>query len=267
MTSHLLRRTAGSSIYWRRVLQEETTYVEKVHDSAESWGVEYAALKRFEDCRWVVQLFYGVGSFCPSIALQRYDCDLFDLIEQSKEGLSDADALCFGEQLLDAVHYLHARGVYHCDIKPENCLIKGRHLCLCDFEMCTDCALVFPGKGTRQYLSPEALGSQRYQTRSADVWAVAVSLFVVLFAFPPYQEERVQTTELLRTVLSIVEDKNVFWARIWRWNLHRGREAIKTAKVELFFNACFVDELLSPDIKDLRPAFTKLFDPVHLKIF
>jgi len=261
----LLRRTAGSSVYCRLFADEEKTYVDKVHDSAESWAVEYAALKRFRDCRWVVQLFDGVRSICPVIALQRYDGDLFDCIERSKRGLSDADARSFGEQMLDAVHYLHVMGVYHRDIKPENCLIKGRHLCLCDFEICTDCAFVSPGKGTRQYLSPEALGSRKYLTRSADVWALAVSLFVVLFSFPPYQEESVQPRDLLSTVQSIIQDKEAFWLRIWRWNLHRGREAGKDAEIEFFFNACFVDERLSPDVKDLRLAYSALFEPVEVK--
>jgi serine/threonine protein kinase len=260
--SQLLRRTAGASIYCCRlglIGEEEKTYIDKVHDSAESWGLEYSALKRFADCRWVVQLFNGTRSFCPVIALQRYDCDLFDVIEKAQGGLSDDDARCFGEQMLDAVHYLHCMGVYHRDIKPENFLIKGRRLCLCDFEMCTESAFVYPGKGTRQYLSLEALGCRKYQTRSADVWALAVALFIVLFSFPPYQEECIPTHDLRCRLQSILDDKAVFWSRIWRWNTHRSREASKDTKLELLFNSCFVVEMLSPDLKEIRAAYSDLF--------
>ncbi|KAI7861951.1 kinase-like domain-containing protein [Spinellus fusiger] len=89
-------------------------------------------------------------------------------------------------QLLDAVSYCHAKGVYHRDIKPENILIfdGGRTIKLADFGLATtDTISKDYGCGSTFYFSPECQGelardSTRvgYATASNDVWALGVIL-------------------------------------------------------------------------------------------
>ena len=48
--------------------------------------------------------------------------DLFSLIE-SKGGIGEDQARFYLAQILDALEYLHGRGIAHRDIKPENILL------------------------------------------------------------------------------------------------------------------------------------------------
>ncbi|OAD80810.1 hypothetical protein PHYBLDRAFT_99519, partial [Phycomyces blakesleeanus NRRL 1555(-)] len=89
-------------------------------------------------------------------------------------------------QLIDAVSYCHARGVYHRDIKPENILVfdKGHTIKLADFGLATtDPISKDYGCGSTFYFSPECQGdfareSNRvgYATAPNDVWALGVIL-------------------------------------------------------------------------------------------
>lgn len=42
-----------------------------------------------------------------------------------------------GHEIIDAVHFMHSKGVFHRDIKPENILVQGdRSFKLADFGSC-----------------------------------------------------------------------------------------------------------------------------------
>lgn len=91
----------------------------------------------------------------------------------------------------------HARGIVHCDLKPENLfLAKGPHgseqIKVIDFGICTrtgggaaqDDSL--SDKGSPEYMAPEQLETGRTVDERADVWALGVVLYELVTGVRPF---------------------------------------------------------------------------------
>jgi len=118
---------------------------------------------------------YVVMEYCP-------EGDLFSSITERGFYLGNdyliRDAFL---QILDAVSYCHANGIYHRDLKPENILISngGHALKLADFGLATKEHYTSDfGCGSTFYMSPECHSSadQYYSSAANDVWSLGVIL-------------------------------------------------------------------------------------------
>jgi len=98
-------------------------------------------------------------------------------------------------QLIDAVAFMHTKGVIHRDLKLENIVLKEKD----DFDTATivdfGLAKVLRTRqtsagvdGTVAYVSPEALLQGTYG-QGVDVWACGVALFVLLSGEWPFEDE------------------------------------------------------------------------------
>ncbi|GFR47792.1 hypothetical protein Agub_g9299, partial [Astrephomene gubernaculifera] len=103
---------------------------------------------------------------------------------------------------LEALSYLHSRGICHRDIKPENILFTSDwRLKLADFGVSIDLhqERAVTRAGTLDYMAPEVercpLKAQPQDnkddpslsyTTAADVWAVGVLAYELLVGFPPF---------------------------------------------------------------------------------
>merc|ERR1719262_733640 len=84
-------------------------------------------------------------------------------------------------QLLEALDYIHNRGVVHREVKTSNVFLKDSWCTalLGDFGISEVLACPTFAKacaGTPAYMSPEAVRNERYGT-AVDVWAVGVILY------------------------------------------------------------------------------------------
>lgn len=129
--------------------------------------------------------------------------DLFDKIE-ADSGVAEDIAHVYFTQLVNAVGYMHSRGVAHRDVKPENLLLSADgELKVADFGMAT--LFEYNGKrkaavtlcGSPPYVAPEVLrcgksekadGVVGYEADKADVWSVGVVLFVLLAGNTPWSK-------------------------------------------------------------------------------
>jgi len=110
---------------------------------------------------------------------------------------------CFSEQkaaliiksLLEAVSYLHKKGIVHRDIKPENILFETETadspIRLIDFGLSRkhkkgDKFMCNP-VGTAYYMSPELLRGKYDQ--SCDVWSIGTVAYILLCGYPPFNGE------------------------------------------------------------------------------
>lgn len=126
---------------------------------------------------------YLVLEYCPH-------GDLYEAIRAGsspKETERVRDALL---QLIDAVEYMHSRGVYHRDIKPENIFLsEDRALKLGDFGLATRESISYESAvGSDRYMAPEQMDPTNtgYQPAKADIWAIGICLLNILFSRNPF---------------------------------------------------------------------------------
>lgn len=105
-------------------------------------------------------------------------------------------AVIFG-QVAEILQVLHEEGIVHRDLKPENLMVVGEEVRLIDFSAAMPREKIAGEKsgyiwGTPEYLAPEAIMrrtevAEEYRERR-DLFALAVSLFEVLFNEHPFSE-------------------------------------------------------------------------------
>ncbi|MCL4215354.1 MAG: protein kinase [Gemmatimonadales bacterium] len=103
------------------------------------------------------------------------------------------DALRIADEIADALHYAHGRGVIHRDIKPENVLIEDDRAIVADFGIAHAMSesngekLTMTGMslGTPHYMSPEQSAGEEVDGRS-DLYALACVLYEMLAGTPPF---------------------------------------------------------------------------------
>ncbi len=134
--------------------------------------------------------------------------DLFDFVV-GFGGLSETMARVYFAQLLDALDYLHGSGYAHRDFKPENILLDVNYSALLsDFGYCKKLAETGPltsrpedRVGTERYMSPELLSAGAHGPVKDDLFALGVTLFMMVACHPPFVAASIHNEHynLLRT--------------------------------------------------------------------
>ncbi|CAK7205180.1 Serine/threonine protein kinase [Sporothrix eucalyptigena] len=137
-------------------------------------------------------------------------------------------------QILDAVQYLHSKGIYHRDLKPENILVAdcGETLKLADFGLATASERSEDyGCGSTFYMSPECLGqnSKRpyYYCAPNDIWSLGVILVNLTCGRNPWKQASIEDStyrayarnpKFLKTILPLSDELDDILARIFAIN-------------------------------------------------
>ncbi|KAL4855458.1 Dual specificity protein kinase YAK1 [Chlorella vulgaris] len=125
------------------------------------------------------------------LAFELLSLNLYELIRHNKfRGLSLSLVRVFISQILDSMAVLRDSRIIHCDIKPENVLLKNvesGEVKVIDFgSACFESRTVYSYIQSRFYRSPEVVLGYPY-AMSIDVWSlgcVAAELFLGLPLFP-----------------------------------------------------------------------------------
>ena len=116
--------------------------------------------------------------------------DLYEAIRTGTGPLETEHVRQFMLQLVDAVAYIHAKGMYHRDIKPENIfLTQSGEMKLGDFGLATSENWTYETTvGSDRYMSPEQYDSagNGYAPEKADIWAIGICLLNILFSRNPF---------------------------------------------------------------------------------
>ncbi|CAK7271160.1 cAMP-dependent protein kinase catalytic subunit [Sporothrix epigloea] len=126
---------------------------------------------------------YLVLEFCPR-------GDLYEAIRNGQGPLETEHVRRFMLELVDAVEYIHSKGVYHRDIKPENIFLSQSGVMkLGDFGLATTEQWTYETTvGSDRYMSPEQFDSAGagYSPAQADIWAIGICMLNVLFSRNPF---------------------------------------------------------------------------------
>lgn len=147
----------------------------------------------------IVQIFDIFDSARETFVVMEYVAggELLDMITES-DHLPEKTSQQVIREVLQAINYLHARGIVHRDVKPENilCVNRGFPLVvkLTDFGLSKSVGVsdaesnrVMRSQcGTAYYLAPEIANNLPYG-KPVDLWACGVVLYVMLAGkFPFY---------------------------------------------------------------------------------
>ncbi|UXY25606.1 serine/threonine-protein kinase [Streptomyces sp. HUAS TT20] len=103
---------------------------------------------------------------------------LAHMIHRLRRRPSAADVALLGVQLCSAVHYLHAQGLLHLDLKPSNVVVERGHAKVFDLSVARPPGPAPAGLGTRCYRAPEQEHVGELST-PADVWGIGITLYEV----------------------------------------------------------------------------------------
>ncbi len=86
-------------------------------------------------------------------------------------------------QLIDVLHYLHSKQIYHLDLKPSNILIttKGNNLKLIDFGLSTKDNHDYYASGSKEYASPEQSIQSSIVDARSDIFALGKLIEKLIF--------------------------------------------------------------------------------------
>lgn len=127
---------------------------------------------------------YLVLEYCPN-------GDLYEAIRAGKGPLETEHVRDFMLELVDAVIFLHGKGIFHRDIKPENIfLARNGSMKLGDFGLATkEIWTNESGVGSDRYMAPEQFDTANtsgYSPAAADAWAIGICLLNILFGRNPF---------------------------------------------------------------------------------
>ncbi len=187
----------------------------KVYNNKD-YAVKITEINNEEDLTACVRELYILRMYLPNTVpfrscYYKWDCMHFNL-EKAQCNLNDYTGSLSDEyiitSILQGLYALHQHNIYHRDVKPDNILIKGNSVWLCDFGLSRQyCNEFSKGTGSIQtefYRAPEVWNKTGIYNETMDIWSVGCIYYKRL-----YGERICETMEELEDVPEILsKEKN-----------------------------------------------------------
>ncbi|WP_420644914.1 protein kinase domain-containing protein [Candidatus Leptofilum sp.] len=123
-------------------------------------------------------------------------------ILEAGKGLDEAGKIHLLQQTLQALAYLHRRGILHRDLKPANVLVTYRTVRILDFGLATTQRSTMQAAGSIPYIAPEVWEDEPH-SEAADLYAVGIIAFELFAERHPFD---VNSPQFLEQVLGETPD-------------------------------------------------------------
>lgn len=120
--------------------------------------------------------------------------ELFNYIFHPKKGFSEREARFLFKQILQAIRACHEKKIAHLDIKTENIMLDSNwNVKIADFGLSTilyNNSIIDNYLGTESFLAPEVINKKPYDPFKADIFALGVTLFIILAGKTPFKSAK-----------------------------------------------------------------------------
>ena len=184
------------------------------------------------------------------LVTEQFGTDLAKIIRDNPESISKQEVFL---QILDAVKYLHSKGIYHRDLKPENIFIQSLEhpvVKVGDFGFATTEKRTWNiFAGTAEYSSPEINSFKRnFPWDKNDIFALGVILFKLHTGKTPWGEYgmKLMSSTSLELYLAKLETKyNLSKSLMVIFRNVFGESSKRPTATELY--ALYMENGISPD--------------------
>lgn len=166
----------------------DATVVEPLRALFEREIREHASLERSPHVVRVVD--FGIDRWSLFLALEYVEGE--NLAQRCPLPVGEACRL--GGEILSALAFVHARGLVHRDVKPDNVLVAGRTAKLADFGLAKefartglttgDLSVTGAFAGTPQFAAPDQYRDYKRALPAADIYSFGATLYFMLSAKP-----------------------------------------------------------------------------------
>ena len=123
---------------------------------------------------------------------------LNELLKRRKR-LTEVETMCYLNQLIKGLKYLHSHRVIHRDLKLGNLFLTDKmELKVGDFGLATKLEFENEKKrtvcGTPNYIAPEILDGKIGHSYEVDIWSLGVICYTLIIGKPPFETQDVKTT-------------------------------------------------------------------------
>ena len=144
----------------------------------------------------------------PYLVMELLEGQTLERLMHEINPLPERDALAIVSQVCEALSYLHAQGVVHRDLKPQNIMLcNDGSLRIMDFGIAKAASgrrITFggfsPTMGTPDYMAPEQVKGQRGDERT-DLYSLGAILYEILTGRVLFRRERTRHTIMNARVL------------------------------------------------------------------
>jgi tetratricopeptide (TPR) repeat protein len=204
-----LDRLTGQHVALKRVLVDgpahDNEHTTTSIDSRLALAGEFRLLASLRHPNLISVLDYGFDN----AGLPFYTMDLLDdaqtILEAGQQAGSFEAQVALILQLLQALAYMHQRGVIHRDLKPQNILVTNGDVRVLDFGLSTmlEQASIGGTTGTLAYMAPEVLRGED-PTFSVDLYAVGLIAYEIFTGQHPFANGEMNST--IRNILHAQPD-------------------------------------------------------------
>ena len=132
-----------------------------------------------------------------------------------KKNLAKECVRLYAEQLLDALCYMHSKGIRYAKLSPENMLVKGDHIW---FVPC--CA------ASNDFLpiTPEMCAKEENYLPYSDMWGLAILIYALACGVPPFFDDLLRDfsdVAVLEEEIAFPEDVDESCVDLLRKMLHK----------------------------------------------
>ncbi len=183
-----LDRLTGQTVALKQVIQRAADQIEddlnERNDRRVALAREFQTLASLRHPHIISVLDYGFDDFGQPFFTMPLLANADDLLAAGQHQ-PVPERIRLIVQTLQALAYLHRRGILHRDLKPANVLVVQKNVHLLDFGLAQDRDAQSQPAGTLAYMAPELFGRGKV-TEASDLYAVGIMTYELLVGRHPY---------------------------------------------------------------------------------